>query len=829
MTWRLVGFLARRIDFTPGAKVAMAALTAVVTVMTALAITLNALTLSSAQVAERDFGRFQHRLQVALPLGDRMDPDLLARLGEAARAAGASEAAVSVTSFELRLDQRDADTSQGPVTIASYLEGPGVRSDFPGRYQLIDGRWPETPREIALTPTLKDSLTSDQELTLLGVPVTPVGTYVDVFDHQRQEVLAGSGTYSSLPAETLKRKRRGAEGSATIHWSGAEDGAVEAAVLALNPGTFRPQALKLSRLDRSSVETETAPSLVDDNSLAFSLPSQLLAALIAGLIAVLSAPRLEQHVTAGLGIGVRRRVFVLAHLARSGAGVVFAVIGGALLGLALGALARIPLAPVAEQPLSPIRLQVDAVPSLLLAALGGLMALAVVRSLPARRRSARRTPRLPWALMRRAAAACLLLFTLPQISYRLNEALLTGFAAAVVAAFLLLVPDAVAVTTRALSPRRVTTLLVRRAGSADRGRAALIALLIAVGLVVPFLLGTFTASRLATEQAELVPEAAPSSIVIAHGNQTARITDEAVGIVSRTTGTTPVTMTDVARSVASDGSAVEVKVEGTPSWGATHFAIVEDVPALEELLGLRLSMTDRQRMEDGAVAVPDKAYADTVGYLHSPLRGAQPPEPAGTLPAVHLDIDRSTTQYSAGIVLRSTADELGWRGRPRYEVYRGLDTQQLDSAESAVEAAGLSSDILDRFEPPRRLELPTNWFVALVVLAIVSAAAIGATASAQARQLRRHAGLMMAIGLRRSWPFRVLLVQLGVALTVGLAVSIPAAGIPMWRWSASNDQLRFDVPVGFVGVSCACAAAALVMGSVVGLFRLRASEASSDY
>ncbi|MDT7783737.1 MAG: hypothetical protein QOF58_2156 [Pseudonocardiales bacterium] len=157
-------------------------------VLVSLFITIKAFALTPQQVAERDLGRFDARVELAGP------PDL----AEVTRAGG-RDVTTALTSMDVRPSVVDPPQTK-------YLEMDWGTAPFPERFALTSGRWPQQPGEVVVNSASGDTL------------AVPHGT-LRVVGHVRDTysgwntILAAPGTFATISGD-------GVSAGAMVFWNG---------------------------------------------------------------------------------------------------------------------------------------------------------------------------------------------------------------------------------------------------------------------------------------------------------------------------------------------------------------------------------------------------------------------------------------------------------------------------------------------------------------------------------------------------------------------------------------------------------------------------------
>ncbi|TWP53730.1 hypothetical protein FKR81_02945 [Lentzea tibetensis] len=425
-------------------------------VLVGLFIAVQAFALTQEQVAERDLGRFDAKID----LSAEASPDLAS-----VRGAGGRDVAVSLSSLDIRPSVVDA-----PVT--SYVETDWTAEPFPVRYSLVSGRWPEQPGEVVLNRKGGDTL------AVPSATLRVVGVVHDRYSGWNT-ILAAPGTWAGFSAAGVSATR-------SVYWNGPAD-----AGAALGG----PVVTRQGHQPRSWVERYP---------LAYRIPA--LALPLLSVLAIFGLTLAWSRRTATLlhSIGVRQTYAV--GVAATAWTMIWTVLGS-LAGVGIGMVVRPILARDRDEPLSPLPGLLAPVSQILLVT---LVACALYFRTGPRSRTAG-----SWTTTRRCLAILLggvIVFQIARTGGVVGAMLLT---ATVGAAVLLLAPDVVRYLA-GLLPRRDPRLRLGGHRLRDRGVSA-VAVLTAV-LAPPLAMMTLLATEIANQEAKTVPDAAPHQVVVSGRN-----------------------------------------------------------------------------------------------------------------------------------------------------------------------------------------------------------------------------------------------------------------------------------------------------------------------
>lgn len=211
-SFRLAGLLAR----TRALHLALLPLL-VATLLTTLSMSaLRTGELDDAQRIEAEFGQADGRkpIEKAISPGTPTPPAPDIRTGR------------SIAALVYSPSFRDAD--QPTSTIVQEEPWPSFSSE--GRYTLLEGRWPEQPGEVAVTPALGWNI--GQEVTSVpeGLTVTVVGTAEAIYATDQDIVLAAPGTWAGWDITTERAEVANLRAELTFVWLSTDPEATAAAL-----------------------------------------------------------------------------------------------------------------------------------------------------------------------------------------------------------------------------------------------------------------------------------------------------------------------------------------------------------------------------------------------------------------------------------------------------------------------------------------------------------------------------------------------------------------------------------------------------------------------
>ncbi|MET8828135.1 hypothetical protein ABZX40_20950 [Streptomyces sp. NPDC004610] len=324
----------------------------------AMFVVLKTLSLSGAQVADREMGRFDASVgygSIVLPPGDDTFADeLLGRV----RGAGITDATVMLVVSDVQLDVT-------PEREVAMLEADWTSSPYPKRYALQSGRWPNRPGEVVVTETGDVRTSPGEALTVLGdVRLTVVGT-ADDRHADTTNLLAASGTWATLD-ETLAEDHPVLRAQPFLLWSHAPpEHAVDAFTTAVRTWEQREEGTRGegTRVEDASPVADTlslrgdrgAEGLwIEKTPAGYTVPAVLVPMGAVLLVFGLNDRHFRRTVDTLASLGLSRRTaaagLTLAALMWS----LVAATAGALAGLGTGVGARLVIAHLRQLPSGPV-------------------------------------------------------------------------------------------------------------------------------------------------------------------------------------------------------------------------------------------------------------------------------------------------------------------------------------------------------------------------------------------------------------------------------------------------------------------------------------------
>lgn len=759
--------------------------------LVAIFITLHTLTLSGAQVVERDLGRFGASVGygtiTAQPGDGRIGEDLL----HGARGAGASDAMVFLSATDVQLASGGAG---GDPREIGLQEAPWASRPFPARYVLLSGRWPRRAGEIVLTEPDDVSGAGGARLSAFGgrVRFRMVGTADDRYA-RTSALLAAPGTWARLPPSLAKRFPL-FRAQPVLFWSGNSEPRVVAAVTAVANARSRTGAsfeeVKATLLLRDHLAAKRGQSWIERIPAAYTVPSLLLPLGAVWLAFGLNNRRFRRNVHVLTSLGIRLRLAVTSLSLAAAAWCLVAALGGALAGTILGFAARAVTAQVRGLPAGPVSdlsgpvlrllgaVSVGAICAglLLFHSYRGSQAPAVATTEPLPRGRGR-TIRHLLAL----AVWCTAIVVAAGLDSAAGASILSGV---LTVGVLLLVPEFVDVVLRLLPERGARMRLSRRQLAADRRRATAAIALLAVALGGSLGYLTLLTTSVKTLERQAYPDVLPGQVIVTDRSGLALPPPQQVIEV--------VGASDVLRERPRLKLRYlqELDQAGNQRRGVSLEGTIERIIALdsaidvEHLLTHRLTSTQAGVLRRGGMLIwADTASSPSVddgatrlSVTSADRRIRQPIEVPAELVAARNSGWRIGT---SGVLLTSTARKLNLPMSTGATMYTGLSASKARAVQNSVIRAGLDARTVQLYRGEPAVVPPTALIATAAGLAVIALLAAFVAAHGQSRVLRGYLGRLISIGLSIAWARQVLLFQQLVVVAIATSLAVVIAVPPL--------------------------------------------------
>lgn len=818
---RLLASFARRFARDRSAASGALVLSLTAALLVTLFVTLQAMSLSGDQEIERTLGRFDYVTDVVIDRGvGSRDAPLIHRLGEAIESASDGTATLVLTSPDIRLAMVNP-----PVTY--YTEAPWVDDPFPARYELTDGRWPESPGEVVIPTTTTGSLagTGEQLSILAGhASLQVVGQFDDLYGNYEAVIFGAPGTWGTLPDRKIQGVRE-PEALLAIHGREGTRGSVLKAasqVLGHNDAERREALAGLRAETRTAADVAEGRdrSWVERIPAGYTLPSILLPGVAVFAVFGFGAARHGRTLRILCSNGVPVRLGAGAIVLGLMAWLVAGLLGGVALGAVLGVGVRSYLDSTWFQPLSPFPSLLGPTSRMLMGvvATAGLCYVSLARA-RSDGRASRRSNRvgLPaWASVTNLRHACATIAACACVIGGMTLDTAAGamvFACAFTAGLLLMIPDLTRPVLAAGRARGARGRLVRRQlqehGPRTVGTVTVLAAILAAPLSFLALLSTFIATEATNVYGAGV---APGQVSVSYG-----------GIL------TPPESRRAVDAVRSQMPAGAAEVQLRYLWGrsgvvATHgvdLGVVLAVDTPEEVGALAnrdLSAAEREHLLGGGILVWD-GQEGSERTLQDP-RSAE----AATLPALAAEFPAAWRDGRHAILLTETAKENGLPVKRGAIVFTGVPEDAAEAAAQAVLDIGEDPAQVQRYfdtEPPY---VPQIMYLTAIGLLVTGLVVGGALARSQVATARPYLATLLAIGLPRRWMTGVLLLQQAWLVGFAMAVAFVCAVVPAIVVATFTPGYVLDVPWQWIGLTLAAFCLPLFSAVLMAMRGIRASH-----
>lgn len=758
----------------------------------AMFVTLRTLSLSGAQIADRDLGRFGASVgygSVVLPPGE----------GQFASDVRAQALRAGLTDSEVMLSASDMQLATTPARSVSMLEASWQDQPFPDRYDLLSGRWPTQPGEVVLTEPRDAATVAGGTLPLLGgkVTLTVVGTAEDQFA-RTTNLLVAPGTWASLdPSLAQGFPLLGAQ--PLLLWSGGDaEGAVTAFTTAIGDYTRRSSTAEgadalvvgstlrfreqlLERPERAAIERTPA---------GYTLPSLLLPVAAVLFMFGLNDRRFRRTSTRLVAVGVRPSAATAALTVAALAWCVAAAAAGAIVGTGAGLVARVVIAQVRDWPAGPI--EGLAAPAL------RLLALVVLTSLCAGAALARSRQRISSAVASRSrpgattasaagrrvrdarhllavAAWCATVAYAVRVDTPAKAMILTGV---LTLAVLLVIPDVLDLVLRVLPEDGPRRRLALRQLATDRLRAAAIVgmLTVLLGASMGFLTLLDTLIRTTDQQA--FPDALPGQVLLADRASSTLPPPAALLRAVEASGVADgLPRAELAYLFTTDESGIPTRSVTRDGHTGSLLAVETDAQ-VEQLIGHSLNPTQRAILAEGGLLVwADAPDAPTHTTRLAVKDGDSVTSRTPELPVATVDVPLVEWRTGTdGVTLRSTADNLNLPMPQKTPlIITEVPASAAKAMQEAVGRAGIDAQAVRIYTPPKPPVPATALLATAAGLVILVLTAVLAATRAQTRILRGYLTRLVSIGISPAWVRHILLYQSGILIATSTLLSLSIA------------------------------------------------------
>jgi hypothetical protein len=787
LTARLARRLARSRDVVRSSSVVLVVAAFVVTMYIALAT----LMLSGEQVAARDLGRF------AASAGNG---SFLIGPGDE-RAAGAllSDVRSVAPETQLLLYSTGIQLAGAKPREVTLVQMDWRSSPFPGRYRLLQGRWPARPGEVVLTePSDLSGVTGAGEpgdtLPVMGglVRWKVVGFADDRFA-RTTNVLAAPGTWAALPAAVHERFPV-LEAQGTFMWgdarhadlNGGRDGAVlnalTAAVEKRQPPEGDPGTVAGSLITRAQLLTRPEKTALARSPAGYTVPSFLLPAVAVLLAFGMNERRHKRTVRSLVSTGIRPVTAVVAAGSAVTAWCVGAAVAGSAVGVGGGFLARAVISRFRDLPAGPIIDLASPFLRLLVVTLATGGAAIGFFTLAGRVRgqsgtSSTTEPTSTGADASRLTDARHILAALAwgagivvvgRLDSPADAMVLTG---ALTVAMLLSLPDLIRALVAVLPEAGPRQRLARRQFDADRRRmTALVAVLtVLLGCGLGFVTLIDTLSR--TLDAQSYPDALPGQLIVA--DRSSINTQPPKEVLAKLDSST----------VLTHRPQQQLHFVATVREGVDHNVIVVDsVSKAAQLADHPLSRRQVAVLNQGGILLwsdADPPATDRTDLAVKDVQAERVVTRASALPTASVPVATSGWRAgSDGMILMGTAQRFRMPMTDGCMLYTGLSDDEARGVQRSLTAAGLDAKTVQIYTRPAPAVPSAALAVTAIGLLIITLLTTVVAVHGQIRVLRRYLGQLVTIGISPSWARHVLIYQLTAAIVLATVLGLVIATVP---------------------------------------------------
>lgn len=736
--------------------------------------------LSGPRLAERDLGRFDSTIGFggleALP-GSDVARDLAQRLG---RVHGLDDFAVALVAADFPVPRVSLDG-------IFYKEMTWTEDPFPGRYELIGGRFPGSSGEIALADvdsTIGIAVGDTVNILSGDTQLRVVGIIDDEFSSQ-PAVLAGTGTWEALPGAA-------AEGYALLraspiaYWSGSNPSAVRHAVAAVyrKHGAQRQalgEALSSSYTTRAVLETRGEKSWVLKSPAGYLL-SWLLPPLAVTTCFGIVQRRVANSIRLMTAIGVSRRTAVTGGWTAIFGWCLVACVAGAIVGVASGFAAARFVAHVADNPRPIWDLPAMTLLRLLMGvAVGGfagfLMLLWASVQDSSHSHAAHRVQRRRARDARQLvglAAVCAAVLQLRKLDSPPRAMVL---AATVAIAVLAATPDIVSWVIRRVPGTGLRARLSKRQLLADHSRAvtavSVVALLLGTSLGFIALLDTM----IRTAGAYVYPEVAPRQVMLAD-----RRTDVAPvpDLTARAARSFPALRNQEPVQLRYVGHRESEFVTQLRAGGELGLILALDSPEEVARLTQRpIDATRRDVLASSGILLWRATTAVSKGVVEFHLvNGDRIVKTFEGVPAATFDVPAyGWNEGTTGVILTRTAQTMGLPITNGAVVFTDISDDDARRVLEGFSNAGVDPETARIYEPPPPPVPPVALYATAIGLAAIVLLVTTAATKSQVTALRDRLVHLLALGLSRRWARQVIVHQhalmLALATVLGIVIAVP--------------------------------------------------------
>ena len=680
-------------------------------------------------------------------------------------AAGATHSRVSYFASSIPIDNSGE--------VLEIEEDQWDAAAFAGRFVLTKGRMPSAVGEIAGSPEVATKFRLGSAISLLSgaLNLHVVGV---ARDESARDVQAGYlplGTWDSLAHSGLSADKFDVSAIRKVYWSGigAEDGA-KAIAAALGPdglaAGITPASIAATTVTQSTVRIEPSSPLLEI-ALFFLVPA-LAIAFIAGWPTGRFLARIRRTLLQ-IGVVRTRMASLIAVLASAIAFTVF----GAAVGYFGVFLARPLIDGAATNALSAQPNPAIALTPVLCAVVGSSLGLVTfsrrgTMSVADSARADLEEPSSRSGAWMTVVVATVLFVGGIILSGSTDVNLLIGATLLAGAALVLLLTLGTRLIGRSRTSSLATLLALRRMSGESRAASRVIAGLGMVLLIACTSLTLYSSSYGTLN--ENTESKVPPGQVWLEANES--VQTSLASAASSQLGTPQ----QVEFTFANESTTLED--------GAT--LIVNSERDLEKLTATKLNANEKQLLQSGGTLRTKSPSLDSVTFKTA--------SDAVNVPALTVPGFNSSFRRVDGFVLAATAQDLGFTSVRAVTAFVGLEASQVAFGKRLPEQLGFDANWIDVYEDPDELAPSDSLNLIVFATILLSAVICILFANTVARELRPRLAALRSVGVKRSWIYRVALIQI-VYLIMAALVSAILASVGAVSVMLARSAFEFDLHV----------------------------------
>lgn len=751
------------------------------------------LTLSQAQVADRDVGRSDGFVGYGLfqSLKPGMTLPTEAAILDAAHFGGATKAFVMLSSAGVQLSSAQRIGVTATVTM---WEGPWTTLPFPKRFRLQSGRWPERPGEVVLVDGTDLPFAPGSSRILGDVSAMKIVGRADDRFNRAPSLLASPGTWALLPARRLS----GYPALSTqpvLFWEGGAAESIVRRVSEVAVASSLRSEFEDSVFTRASLLHRRPRSSAAQAPAGYLIPAILMPPLTILFVVGLLRRRATKTIERLVSVGASRPVATWGLAIGAGGWFILGSLLGGLFGYIIGVASSTPVATHRGRPQGPIGTPWSALALHELLVVLSLAAAGIVwsrrewfGSTPKSRRSAVHVRRVTGILT--IFAAVLLV---ARLKSPVDGMVLT---AVVLVAAVILVPDIVDWTLGHFvrwnqGPR---SRLASRRMLAERSRVVALCqvAVVVLGSAVSYLM--LLDSLIQTAGSRTSSAVSPGQVLTQDPGFALKPAPLAVQrLVSQHPLARNATRIELKSIAEVDGERIDMSVTSVDGQMVLAADDERDVAAILGMVNLT-EMQTRVFRSGGLIVRDDASVVGADGQIQLVVQRN----------GRHTDVSLSSTRATfprvdwllgrIGILRSATVRQHGWPLTSIGTLFVGVGSDGPAKIRGAVIAAGLDPSAVMIYRRPPDPIPPTILTITGFGLALISILAIWAAAVAQGRALQGYVGRLMSLGLRPRWCRQVLLLQMLSAVGIAVVIVASTSVVPAAAVASRLDGFKLSVP-----------------------------------